>query len=86
MTTKARPTLDRNGSDPVVLEGYFRMARNSTASAIESVGWTRPNGRDYATTDDLRVAIAEHDERMTKLRIVAEDLAELLAHAQGARR
>lgn len=83
MTTKHKPVFHRNGSGREWLWGDATRAHHYVTYALDAVAATRPNGRDYPDPDELRGAIAEHEERLTKLRLVLEDLDELRRWARG---
>lgn len=66
----------RCGSSPALVRDSILEALHAVHDAMEKVGETAPNGRDYKPAT-LDLAIAAHLSRMARLASVAAELGEL---------
>jgi hypothetical protein len=83
------PTIHLNGSSKgMLIEGYTD-AHYAIQQALEKLGQTYPNGRDFYPqgAGAIRKAEAEHEARLAKLREVQKELMELVEYidAQAGR-
>ena len=77
-----KPTIHSNGSSKADLFDRYWTALLAVEAAIDAVAQTGPNGRDYYPQGDdaLRQAMAEHRDRLLRLRAVADELNALAVH------
>lgn len=70
------PTIHRNGTSQRTLEDQLATARGSLRRALECMEDARPNGRDYYPQgpDAWRHAMAEHADRLARVRAVLAEL------------
>ena len=72
------PTIHLNGSAAADLAAGYREAYSAIGDAIRAVKNTAPNGRDYPKGQgELFEAIIEHDERISSLARIQQDLLDL---------
>lgn len=70
------PTVHLNGTPRDMLVEQLCDAGNAVMEAMHKLGQASPNGRDYYPQGDaaLRLALLQHDSRMTRLRSVYQEL------------
>lgn len=73
------PTVHLNGTSKNQLLEQLCSAIDAVHAAGRALANAAPNGRDYYTQsgDAIREATQQHEERMTKLRSVADDLEQI---------
>lgn len=82
--TIAVPTIHLNGSSPErLMEGYME-AYKALHKALEVLGETAPNARDYYVVSDTAFTVArnQHDARMQSVKNVLEEMHALMDHVQ----
>jgi hypothetical protein len=84
------PTLHLNGSGFAHLDEGYLAAVEALRAALEAVQATGPNARDYYPAGDgaYRAALAEHKNRLAKVREVLDELCavhSVLVDANDAR-
>jgi hypothetical protein len=74
-----KPTIHLNGTPADVLFEEVMTARRAVMDAVEKLQRAAPNGRDYYPQGDdaIRVAMAEHSNRVGRLMSVLAELNEL---------
>jgi hypothetical protein len=73
------PTIHLNGTSAGELQEGYERAYRALTGAIEALGQTAPNGRDYYPQgpDAILKAQREHDQRMKVLKSVQTDVLTL---------
>ena len=74
------PTVHLNGTAPEDLLHQYNQAYQSVESALSALALTCPHDRDYYVQADPQAGLmarGEHNQRMEKLRSVADDLMAL---------
>jgi hypothetical protein len=88
----ACPTVHLNGSAGEVLLAQAQNAARAVYDAMAALALAGPNARDYPPQRDSglqddagvwRMAVREHDARMTKLRAVYTELLEIGQEIEG---
>ena len=76
------PTIHLNGTSKQALLDQVLDAAHAVQDAIKALENATPNGRDYYPqgADAIKLAIAEHTARVTKLKEVFGELAKLAIH------
>lgn len=80
----AIPTIHLNGTSREDLTEALREAVHAIHKAGRKLAATCPNGRDYYPQGAaaITVALAEHEDRMRKLREVASELEHIAEYIQ----
>ncbi len=73
------PTVHLNGTSASALTGQYEMAGHALRTAIQELENCNPNARDYYVQgpDAYRLAAAEHNARIQKVRDVLKEIEEL---------
>jgi hypothetical protein len=78
-----RPILNNNGSSAFDLIDQRRHAMDALLEAIDALKQCTPNGRDYPSQYDRRIADREtHFDRLSALHTLREELKEEVLHLQ----
>lgn len=80
------PRVDLNGSGARQLAEGYEMAAGAITVAMDKLGHTVPNGRDYPDEAALRVALADHRQRLALLARMRDDYWALYKHCRAATR
>lgn len=80
------PSVGLNGSGARQLAEGYEMAAGAITVAMDKLGHTVPNGRDYPDEAALRVALADHRQRLALLARMRDDYWALYKHCRAAMR
>lgn len=78
------PTYTHSSTSPATHAGQLGDALARLGEAREALALCVPNGRDYATPDALREALADHAARLAALESVEREIKALARHARAA--
>lgn len=78
------PAYTHNGSSPARHAEQHAATLDALRVTREALALGVPNGRDYASEADLRIALAEHAARLAALESVEREIIALARHARRA--
>ena len=84
MTATVFPTIHLNGTSKEALVDAYLDARWAILDAMEKLGYTAPNGRDYHPQGNsaFSAALEEHRSRLLRLNDVAKELEAIIEAIQ----
>jgi hypothetical protein len=71
------PTIHLNGTSRAEIMSALSGANEALFIAIEAVGRTAPNGRDYYGSGDIKAATDQHNRRIWLIEEVRRELEDI---------